>query len=164
MRPGDCLALGSVGIGRDTRRRSLFSGNEFKYMEDKYLGPATEKRGPRVCILDDDASVVKATSRLLLSAGWNVDSFTDPIEFLRHAETCHPRVAVLDILMPVMNGLEVQQRLRTVSPATRVIILTSKDDPSVRIRAFDAGASAFFVKPIADDEFLSGIESAFSRN
>src|SRR5215467_5238539 len=116
----------------------------------------------RVCILDDDTSVVKATSRLLLSAGWNVDSFTDPIEFLRHAETCQPRVAVLDILMPVMNGLEVQQRLRTISPATRVIILTSKDDPSVRTRAFDAGATAFFVKPISDEEFLAGIESAFS--
>ena len=133
-------------------------------MEDNNLGAATEKTRPSVCILDDDASVVKSTSRLLLSAGWNVDSFTDPIEFLRHAETCQPRVAVLDILMPVMNGLEVQQRLRTISPATRVIILTSKDDPSVRTRALGAGASAFFVKPISDEEFLAGIESAFSRN
>jgi len=118
----------------------------------------------RVCILDDDPFVVKATSRLLLSAGWNVDSFTDPSEFLQHAETCHPRVAVLDILMTVMNGLEVQQRLRTISPSTRVVILTSKDEPSVRTQAFSAGASAFFVKPTSAEEFLAGIESAFSRN
>ena len=133
-------------------------------MEHNSLGLEAEKRSPNVCVLDDDASVVKATSRLLLSAGWSVDSFTDPIEFLRHAENCQPKVAVLDILMPVMNGLEVQERLRTISPTTRVIILTSKDDPSVRTKAFDAGATAFFVKPISDDEFLAGIQSAFSLN
>jgi DNA-binding NarL/FixJ family response regulator len=86
------------------------------------------------------------------------------MEFLRHAETCQPKVAVLDILMPAMNGLEVQRRLKIISPATRVIILTSKDDPSVRARAFEAGATAFLVKPIGDEEFLAGIESAFSRN
>jgi FixJ family two-component response regulator len=124
----------------------------------------TGERPQTVCVLDDDASVVKATGRLLSSAGWNVDSFTDPIEFLRHAETCQPKVAVVDILMPAMNGLEVQRRLKTISPATRVIILTSKDDPSVRARALDAGARAFLVKPIGDEEFLAGIESAFSRN
>jgi len=117
-----------------------------------------------VCILDDDASLVKATGRLLLSAGWRVDSFTDPVEFLEHAKIGQPRVAVLDILMPVMNGLEVQKQLQAVSPATRVIILTSKDDPSVRAKALEAGATAFFVKPIGDEEFLAGIESAFSRN
>ena len=117
-----------------------------------------------VCILDDDASVVKATSRLLSSAGWDVDAFTDPIEFLDHAKTCQPRVAVLDVLMPVMDGLEVQKRLQTISPATRVIILTSNDDTSVRTTALDAGASAFFLKPVHEDDFLAGIESAYSHN
>lgn len=128
------------------------------------MSSVTGTRPRRVYVLDDDLSVVKATSRLLLSAGWNVDFFTDPIEFLRHAETFPPKVVILDILMPVMSGLEVQRRLQSISPATRVIILTSKDDPSVRVQALDAGASAFFVKPISDEEFLAGIESAFSRN
>ena len=130
------------------------------------MEPVTKNNGKpaTVCILDDDASVVKATGRLLSSAGWKVDSFTDPVEFLEHAKTCQPKVAVLDILMPVMNGLEVQKQLQTISAATRVIILTSKDDPSVRTRALEAGACAFFVKPTSDEEFLAGIESAFSRN
>lgn len=118
----------------------------------------------RVCLLDDDPSVVKATSRLLSSAGWKVESFTDPFEFLRHAETCQPKVVVLDILMPAMNGLEVQKRLRNVSPSSRVVVLTSKDDASVRTEALNYGAVAFFIKPVDDDEFLAGIESAFSRN
>jgi two-component system, OmpR family, response regulator len=132
--------------------------------EDMNLTSSTEVRSQTVCILDDDPSVVKSTSRLLSSAGWMVDSFTDPMAFLRHAEKCRPKVVVLDILMPAMNGLEVQKRLRTVSPQSRVIILTSKDDPSVRDRASAQGASAFFVKPIGDEEFLAGIESAFSEN
>jgi FixJ family two-component response regulator len=128
------------------------------------LNSQTQNGRSGVCILDDDTSVVRATSRLLSSAGWDVDAFTDPIEFLDHAKTCQPRVAVVDVLMPVMDGLEVQKRLQTISPATRVIILTSNDDASVRTRAFDAGASAFFLKPVHEDDFLAGIESAYSRS
>ena len=125
---------------------------------------AIETKSRTVCLLDDDPSVVKATGRLLSSAGWNVDSFTDPFEFLRHAQSWQPQVVVLDILMPIMNGLEVQTRLRTISPSTRVIILTSKDDPAVRSKVVAAGACAFFVKPVDDDEFLAGIESAVADN
>jgi two-component system response regulator HydG len=66
--------------------------------------------------------------------------------------------------MPIMNGLEVQTQLRAVSPSTRVVVLTSKDDPSVRNIAMDAGASAFFLKPVDHDEFLAGVQSAFSEN
>jgi FixJ family two-component response regulator len=71
-----------------------------------------------------------------------------------------PRVAVIDVLMPVMQGLEVQKRLRSVSPTSRVIVITSKDDPSVRSKAMEAGAIAFFRKPMGDKEFLAEIEKA----
>jgi FixJ family two-component response regulator len=121
---------------------------------------ASNGQVPTVCLVDDDASVLKATSRLLASSGWKVESFLDPIVFLRYAEASKPSIAVLDVIMPVMNGLEVQTQLRTVSPSTRVIILTSKDDPSVRSKAMAAGATGFFLKPVDDDEFLAGIEAA----
>jgi len=118
-----------------------------------------------ICLVDDDPSVLKATSRLLASSGWKkVEPFLDPIAFLRYAEASRPRVAVLDVIMPVMNGLEVQTQLQTVSPSTRVIILTSKDDASVRSKAMAAGATAFFLKPVDDDEFLAGIEAAASNH
>jgi len=133
-------------------------------VEDLILTSTVKAKSRTVCLLDDDQSVVKATSRLLSSAGWKVESFTDPVEFLRHAETCRPEVVVLDILMPAMNGLEVQKRLRTISPSSRVVVLTSKDDASVRAEAIRCGAAGFFIKPVNDDEFLAGIESAFSRN
>jgi DNA-binding response OmpR family regulator len=96
---------------------------------------------------------------LLSSAGWKTESFTDPLAFLRYAEDFHPPLAILDIWMPVMNGLEVQAKLRCVSPSTRVIVLTSKDDPSVHSKALEAGASDFFLKPVSDGEFLKRIES-----
>jgi two-component system response regulator FixJ len=111
-------------------------------------------------LLDDDASVLKATSRLLDSVGWKVEAFTDPLAFLEHAATDRPELAVIDILMPDMNGLEVQTRLQRVSPSTRVIVLTAKDDPSVRRKAMNAGACAFYLKGVESGEFLAGIKAA----
>jgi FixJ family two-component response regulator len=114
-----------------------------------------------VYLLDDDASILKATRRLLDSAGWNnVEIFTDPIAFLEHAAMHPPELAVIDILMPVMNGLEVQTRLRRVSPSTRVIVLTSKDDRSIRQIAMNAGAFAFFIKGVESGDFLAGVKAA----
>ena len=113
-----------------------------------------------VYLLDDDSSILKSTGRLLDSAGWKVEVFTDPIAFLERAAMHCPDVAVIDVLMPVMNGLDVQTRLSRVSPSTRVIVLTAKDDPSVRRRAMNAGASAFFIKGVESGEFLAGIKAA----
>ena len=124
--------------------------------------PLHGKQTSVVCLLDDDPSVLKAACRLLDSAGWKVEPFNDPIAFLEYAAIRHPRLAVIDIVMPVMNGLEVQTRLRTLSPSTRVIVLTSNDDPAVRSKAMDAGARAFILKTEGHDEFLAAIESAAS--
>lgn len=113
-----------------------------------------------VYLLDDDFSVLKSTSRLLDSAGWKVEVFTDPVAFLARASARCPDVAVIDIFMPEMNGLEVQTRLQRLSPSTRVIVLTAKDDPSVRRIALNAGASAFFIKGVESGAFLAGIKAA----
>ena len=71
-----------------------------------------------------------------------------------------PELAVIDMVMPDMNGLEVQTRLRRVSPSTRVIVLTAKDDPSIRRIAMNAGASAFFIKGVESGDFLAGVKAA----
>jgi FixJ family two-component response regulator len=113
-----------------------------------------------VFLLDDDSSILKSTGRLLDSAGWKVEAFTDPIAFLDQAATRCPEIAVIDILMPGMSGLEVQTRLRRVSPSTRVIVLTTKDDPLVRRTAMNSGASAFFLKGVESNEFLAGVKAA----
>lgn len=122
---------------------------------------ALNKEAAAVYLLDDNASILKATRRLLDSAGWNnLETFTDPIAFLQRAAMHRPELAVIDMLMPVMNGLEVQTRLRRVSPSTRVIVLTGNDDPSMRRIAMNAGASAFFVKGMESGDFLAGLKAA----
>src|SRR5687767_9334453 len=117
-----------------------------------------------VWLLDDDPSVLKATGRLLRAAGWGVKTFSDPQAFLMEAQREQPAVAVLDILMPDMDGLEVQTRLRQVAPAIRVIVLSSNDDPVVREKAMEGGASAFFLKSAANGEFLDSIRAALAEN
>ena len=113
-----------------------------------------------VFLLDDDASVLKSTDRLLRAAGLEVKAFNDPHAFLQDAERVRPRVAVIDIWMPVMDGLEVQKRAQQcAAPETRVIVLTSNDDSAVRIKAMNGGASAFFLKPPNDDDFVNHIEA-----
>jgi Response regulator len=115
-----------------------------------------------ICLLDDDSAVLKGITRLLSSAGWNVKQFSDPEQFLVYGRTHRPPIAVIDVWMPVMSGLEVQSRLRQISPSTRVIIFTGKEDPLVRSAALDAGASAFFTKPFDDEEFLTAIRVALA--
>src|SRR5438034_8939502 len=100
--------------------------------------------------------------RHISSADWNVQQASDPETFLGYAKTHRPPIAVIDVWMPAMNGLEVQSRLREISPSTRVIIFTGKEDPLVRSTALSAGASAFFNKPFDDEEFLTAIRMAFA--
>jgi two-component system, LuxR family, response regulator TtrR len=115
-----------------------------------------------VCLLDDDPSVLKGLARLFSSADLDAKTFGDPEEFLRYAQTHRPTVALIDVCMPLMSGLEVQSRLAEISPSTRVIIFTGKDDPLVRSTALNAGASAFLTKPFDDEELLTAIRLALT--
>jgi len=115
-----------------------------------------------VCLLDDDTSVLKGLSRLLASAGWHAEQFSDPATFLLYAKTHRTPVAVIDIWMPLMSGLEVQSRLHQLSPSTRVILFTGKEDALIRSTALAAGATAFFSKPFDDAEFLTAVGLALS--
>jgi FixJ family two-component response regulator len=115
-----------------------------------------------ICLLDDDLSVLKAVVRSLSLAGWRVKEFSDPEEFLAYVRIHGVAVAVIDIWMPLMNGLEVQARLRDLSPSTRVIIFTGKDDSDIRTTALNAGASAFLTKPLDDEELLTAVRCALA--
>jgi two-component system response regulator HydG len=115
-----------------------------------------------ICLLDDDPAVLKGMSRLLSATNWNVKQFSDPEKFLAYAKTHRPPIAVIDVWMPIMNGLEVQSLLREISPSTRVIVFTGKEDPRVRSAALRAGASAFFTKPFDNQQFLTAVRMALA--
>jgi FixJ family two-component response regulator len=113
-----------------------------------------------IWLLDDDASMLKALGRLLNSAGFIVEKFNHPADFLSELGQRECRVAVLDVWMPDMNGLEVQARLRRDSPKTRIIFITGREDPSVRQTALDAGAFGFLAKPFEDEVLVQLIREA----
>ena len=115
-----------------------------------------------VCLLDDDLSVLRGLGRLFASADLHAETFSDPEEFLSYVRIHRPAVVLIDVHMPQMSGLEVQSRLGKISPSTRVIIFTGKDDPLVRSTALNAGATAFLTKPLDDEELLTAVRLALA--
>ena len=115
-----------------------------------------------VYVLDDDLSVLKSIGRLLVSEGFECRTFDDPASFLAAIQTSSVRVAVLDVWMEGLSGLEVQSKLRNLSPQTRVIVMTGRSDAGVRKTAIKMGASAFFTKPFGDLEFIGAVRDAFA--
>ena len=116
--------------------------------------------GAAVCVLDDDLSMLKALDRLLKADGFHVEKFSSPIAFLSGIGQSPCRVAILDVWMPDMNGLEVQTVLRKNSPETRIIFISGRDDPSVRQAALAAGAFGFLSKPFDDECLLQLVRKA----
>jgi two-component system response regulator FixJ len=115
-----------------------------------------------VCLVDDDAGVLTSIGRLLASDGLAVRPFREPRAFLAHVEANTVPLVVLDIWMEQMTGLEVQAKLSRMSPATRVIVMTGRKDPTAEQVALQSGAVAFFVKPFDDEKFLVAVRRALS--
>jgi DNA-binding NarL/FixJ family response regulator len=93
-----------------------------------------------VVLLDDDPSVLKSVGHLLSSVDLHAELFTDPTQFLRYAQTHRPAVALVDVCMPQMSGLEVQSRLGEISPSTQVIIFTGGDGSNSALRRAERGS------------------------
>jgi FixJ family two-component response regulator len=113
-----------------------------------------------ICIVDDDPSMLRALERLLLCVGLHARLFREPRGFLEYATLNPVAVALIDIWMPGLSGLQLQKKLRAVSPETRVIVVTADDEDSVRSLAMQNGATAFFAKPFDDEIFLDAIHHA----
>jgi FixJ family two-component response regulator len=115
-----------------------------------------------VYLVDDDLSVLKSIERLLASDGFSVRTFNKPKEFLTHVQVHAVPLVVLDIWMEEMSGLEVQAQLSALSPQTRVIIITGREDQTAKSTALQLGVIAFFTKPFDDNQFLSAVRRALA--
>jgi two-component system response regulator FixJ len=113
-----------------------------------------------ICILDDDASVRNSIVQLLDSDGLKAQSFENVEVFFAHARSNAISLALVDVWIPESNGLQVQARLREVSPETKVIIMTAWETPTIRAEALQGGALAFLVKPFDDEAFLCLVRQA----
>ena len=117
-----------------------------------------------VCLVDDDLSVLKSIERLLASDGFSVCAFNKPKEFLTYVQAHAVPLVVLDIWMEEMSGLEVQAQLSALSPQTRVIIITGREDQTAKLAALQLGVIAFFTKPFDDDQFLNAVRGALAMH
>jgi FixJ family two-component response regulator len=117
-----------------------------------------------VFIVDDDAGVLKALSRLLRAKGYEVRSYISPKEFLAHHDATVPGCAVLDVSMPDLNGLELQQALTTEGSHRPVIFITGVGDIPTSVHAMRAGAVDFLTKPVSDDDLFAAIARAAEQD
>jgi FixJ family two-component response regulator len=113
-----------------------------------------------VFLVDDDPGVLRAMQRLLRAANYQVRAFSSPEEFLAGHDPSVPGCAVLDVAMPELDGLELQQRLADQGTARQIIFLTGNGDVPMSVRAMKAGAIDFLTKPVGRDELVSAIERA----
>ena len=139
--------------------------SSLKHLEESVARASSSRVDGRnsIWLLDDDASFLKALGRLVKAAGFSVEKFNHPIVCLSRLKQAVCRVAVLDVRMPIMNGLEVQTYLSENSPQTRIIFVSGQDDPVVRQTALDAGAFGFLAKPFEDEVLVQLIHQAVAN-
>jgi two-component system response regulator FixJ len=114
-----------------------------------------------IAIIDDEASVREAAESLLRSAGYRTQCFASAEDFLQSAGLRSAGCLVLDMKLPGMSGLQLQQQVRRLHPDLPVIFITASDDPNgiLRKQALQSGALAFLRKPFLEQELLSAIQS-----
>jgi len=118
---------------------------------------------PIVFIVDDDISVRESLELLIKSAGWKPETFGSARDFLSRPRATVPCCLVLDVRIPGLSGLELQQQLaeRTDMP---IIFITGYGDVPMTVRAMKAGAVEFLTKPFKDDVLLDAIRHAIERS
>ena len=116
-----------------------------------------------VFVIDDDVSVRESLELLIRTAGWKPRTFASAHEFLSDPQPSIPCCLVLDVTLPGLNGLELQQRLagRTDTP---IIFITGHGDVPTSVQAMKAGAVEFLTKPFKDDVLLEAIRTALERS
>ena len=113
---------------------------------------------PRVLVADDHPEVAKAVSRLLALDCEVVGSVADGSALLEAVQRLQPDVIVLDLNLPKINALEACRQITQVNARMKVIVFTAMNDPQVRQRSFDVGASAFVSKIAGDGDLLSTVK------
>src|SRR6478609_1502397 len=114
-------------------------------------------------IIDDDDAVRRSASFMLKTSGFVVETWPSGVAFLREVGHAAPGIILLDVRMPEMDGLEVQQALNERGVTMPVIVLTGHGDVGIAVRAMKAGAVDFLEKPFEKAVLLNAIDAAFAR-
>jgi FixJ family two-component response regulator len=116
---------------------------------------------PLVNVVDDDALVLRSLGRLLRSAGFEVRTFPSSSDFLARTTAGEPGCVVLDLTMPGLNGLELQERIGDACP---VVFLSGNADVPASVKAMKAGAVDFLTKPVDREKLLAAVRIAIGKD
>jgi DNA-binding NarL/FixJ family response regulator len=119
---------------------------------------------PRVVLADDHTLLLEAVGKLLADECDVVAGVSNGRDLLEAAATLRPDVVVLDIAMPLLNGLEAARQLKRSHPEIRIIFLTMNEDPDVAAEAFRAGASGYLLKRSAASELMTAIREVMKHH
>ena len=122
------------------------------------------KIAPLIYVVDDDASVREALSSLIRSVGLRVEAFASAQELLAHPQADAPSCLVLDVQLPGLSGLDLQQELAKADIQIPIVFLTGHGDIPTSVRAIKAGALEFLTKPFNDEDLLDAIQQGIARN
>ena len=116
--------------------------------------------GPLICVVDDDEGMRRALEALLSTIGHATAAYARPTEFLKQFDPARPGCLILDIRMPEMSGLEVQQQLNSRGSMLPVIMITGHGDVPMAVQAMKHGAFDFLQKPFRDQDLIDRINAA----
>jgi FixJ family two-component response regulator len=120
--------------------------------------------GSLVFLIDDDPSVRKGVSRLLRSAGFKSEAFESASAFLARAQHPGPACVIVDVRMPGLNGMDLQDTLARGGREEQLVFLTGHGDIAMCAQAMKAGAIDFLSKPFREDDLLECVERALTRS
>ena len=119
---------------------------------------------PTVSVVDDDPDLRRSMQWMLTKSGLNVRTYPSAEQFLQEYDANEPGCLILDLRMPGMGGLELQQTMRRQKQVPPVIILTGHGDVSTAVRAMEAGATAFIEKPCSRQVLLDRVQQALKQD
>jgi FixJ family two-component response regulator len=117
-----------------------------------------------VFVVDDDPSVRRSLTRLLASAGYTVEAFTSAKEFLGRESYAGPCCLVLDVRMPGLNGLDLQETLAATGRRMSIVFVTGHVDVPMSVRAMKRGAADLLIKPVDAKDLLAAIQRALAKD
>ena len=123
----------------------------------------TQSGKPLVHLVDDDEAIRRSAGFMLKTSGFQVESYESGVELLKKAPALAPGCILLDIRMPGMDGLEVQQKLQEKGVSLPVIIMTGHGDVTLAVQAMKAGAVDFIEKPFEKASLLRALDEGMER-
>ena len=117
-----------------------------------------------VTVVDDDPLVLRSLDRLLQSAGYAVETYSSALEFLRSCAFDAPGCVVMDLSLPYLNGLDLQQALGKIADARPVVFISGHGTVPNSVEAMKAGAVDFLTKPVDAEKLLGAVRAALSKD